>query len=193
MVTIPWWGYGLAAAGLIELHRRLTKRQQPVELSRTVEFAGLLAGALAAIVQLQNAAVDTRKNLRRAQAEVSFRLIDKWSERKVATAVAVTERLVKLASKTSPEQMRQHFVTDQRSSQAFQDVLDLLEGFGLAVRKGYADDGILCGYYWAVVERYYGTFKEFIKQQRGRIKQPGAYENFEWLYNNWMHGCPQLT
>lgn len=181
-----WWFIYLAAATALTLLFQFAP-----SVRQTVVFLGTALIGVAAIIQLQSQAFLTSQEIRHGKVSVAFNYIDIWNtepmnERVRVAAVVVDDSIIG----KSPQQVQAFLDNNDAQRGALIAAFNLFENMGLAIRTGYADDETLCQYFSEPALRYFSRLKPWLYNYRSVTQRHGSYEHYEWLYDNWLEGCP---
>lgn len=69
-------------------------------------------------------------------------------------------------------------------------MINYFEVLGLAVRRGYADEAVLCSLMRDASFIYHDVLSEWLTWYRQMRGTPDLFEHYDWLVERWKTGCP---
>lgn len=148
-------------------------------------------GVFVALHQWRDNAARAEREFQHRRVEVAFRFIRDWEEQEVhdafLAALKYGDSIDGLAPKEADEWLDDH---PEAKGPTLGRTLDLLDKWGLAVRRGFADGGTLCEWLKPHVTSLYDATAHWIRYEQTDTGSPRLWEEFLYLGGAWTDGCP---
>lgn len=182
----------LVALGIAH-HYLSTHRPLIVFITSTLGGMAALIGVYLTIFQLGQLTEQHELSIQQKREEKAFSYMEKWDPE---IQVRVEKILSEFVNKSLVDKLNILIIDESHNEGNYYQkplakTLSLFEELGLAVRRNYADEQILCFFYEENIIRYWGQLQDIVHYNRTNYNKPLLFENFEWLYDRWKRGCPK--
>ncbi|MFL6386281.1 MAG: hypothetical protein ACJ71U_02225 [Terriglobales bacterium] len=158
----------------------------------TITFCATFLAAIAAILQLQATAAQNREDIRIKKIAVAFTYFDSWNKDIRPVAKPIMAVMHEIDGK-SGEEANKIFEADPEKLRKVLTGYDFFENMALSIRLRSADEAALCQYFSQTSTQFFAMGRNWLSYRRQSTQQPGAYEQYESLYNAWHGGCPSSS
>lgn len=156
-----------------------------------IQFAAFVFGASAAIYSAYHAGLNVRINLYRDRQKRSYEILDSFNRvDSVTVRITVDEAMDKAET---PSLVYKTIRSDPQKDAGVRHLLGVFEDLAIAVRSGYADEGVL---YWSLNQlavRYFDVFKPYIDEVRRDRRNQTLFIEFERLAAAWRTSRSLVT